>query len=119
MEQLENMVAKEKKSLIQLKINKLDGSHFLIELPQDRVTLSSIRKRIKLSFNKDDTKVNWKYVWSRYCLVFNNRYLLVSNMNLDLKRIGVKNQCEMKFKKINRRGNSIRGPVRLKDNERD
>ena len=89
MEQLENMVAKEKKSLIQLKINKLDGSHFLIELPQDRVTLSSIRKRIKLSFNKDDTKVNWKYVWSRYCLVFNNRYLLVSNMNLDLKRIGV------------------------------
>jgi hypothetical protein len=91
MEHLENLVAHEKKQLIRLQINKFD-SHFFIDLPIDKVNLSSIRKRIKLHYSKTatDQKLNWKYVWSTYCLVFKDRYLLVSNMNLDLKQIGIK-----------------------------
>ncbi len=84
-EHLENLLAHEKKQLIRLLISKFD-SHFFIDIPVDKLNLSSIRKRIKLHYTKaTDKKLNWKYVWSTYCLVFNDRYMLVSNMNLDLK----------------------------------
>ena len=45
--------------------------------------------------------------------------LLVHNMNLDLTKVGVKNHSELSFKKIVRRGDSRRGPVRLREDEKE
>ena len=57
-------------------------------------------------------------MWSNYCLVFKDRYLLVTNMNFDLKQLGLKDQSELKFKKLVRRRTRF-GPVKLRDNEKD
>ena len=52
-------------------------------------------------------------------MLFNERYLLLSNMNFDLKSIGIKKNSELNFKKIIRRRNSRNGPVRLREHEKD
>jgi hypothetical protein len=44
--------------------------------------------------------------------------MLVNNMNLDLKQIGLKDYSELTFKKILRRRRK-NGPIRLRDNEKD
>lgn len=120
-QELENILAKEKggrKSLLNLMIHKMDGESALtIQVPSNRVTLSSIRSRIYNSYHKTE-RINWRYVWSSYCLAFNNRYMLVNNMNLDLKQIGLKDYSELTFKKILRRRRK-NGPIRLRDNEKD
>ncbi len=94
----------------------MDGeSALVIHLPSDKVTLSAIRSRMKLEYPKAE-RINWRYVWSAYCLAFNDKYLLVHNMNFDLKKIGIKNHSELTFKKLTRRRKK-NGPICLRENE--
>ena len=50
-------------------------------------------------------------------MLFNDKYMLASNMNFDLKLIGVKDQSEFTFKKLIRRRKKY-GPIRLRENDR-
>ena len=97
----------------------MDGySKITIAIPADRITLTGIRRRIEQTFNVHD-RINWKYVWSSYTLMFDNRFLLVSNANKDLRSIGITDGAVLRFKKLNRRRKKGNGPIRLRENERD
>lgn len=50
--------------------------------------------------------------------MFKDRYLLVSNMNFDLKALGIKDKSELRFKKLVRR-RTKNGPIRLRESERE
>ena len=120
-QELENILARERhgrQGLISVRVHRMDGdSAVTIQLPQNKVTLSALRARLQDSYPKTE-KINWRYIWSSYCLVFNDRYLLVNNMNFDLKKLGLKDHSELTFKKLIRRRRKD-GPIRLRDNERD
>jgi hypothetical protein len=96
----------------------MDGqSKIKIDIPINKVTLVGIRRRIEQQF-KPEERINWKYIWSSYALTFDNRYLLINNMNLDLKHLGLKDQSVLRFKKLVRRRHK-NGPIKLRENERD
>ncbi|CDW75749.1 UNKNOWN [Stylonychia lemnae] len=118
-EQLENILAVEQsKQIYTVVIQKMDGqSQIIVKIPADKLTLSNLRRRIEQQFGGKE-RINWKYVWGSNALVFDNRYLLVSNMNFDLKLIGMKDQSMLRFKGLVRRRNK-NGPIRLRENERD
>ena len=48
--------------------------------------------------NTNGLVLNWKYVWKRYCLVYNNETSLNDDSKL-LKDYGIFNKCELKFSK--------------------
>ena len=119
-EKLENILAEEKREkLVKIYIEKLDGkSYIMIRVPENKLTLCNIRRRVEQSFNAQRDRVNWKYIWMNYALVLDGKYLLVNNANLDLKLLGIMEKNTLKFKKLVRR-RKRNGPIRLRENERD
>ena len=114
-EGLEDLVAKAKGHLVSLRIRKFNGETLVIQVPSDRLTLSGIRRRLQ-RLHKTKERINWRYVWSHSCLELNNRYLLVHNMNFDLRNLGLKDKSELSFKKLIRRRTPF-GPIKLRENE--
>jgi hypothetical protein len=66
----------------------------------------------------EEKRINWRYIWSRYCLLVDEKYMLVGgNMNMDLKKIGVGSGTEIRFKRLVRR-RKRNGPIRLREDEK-
>ena len=114
LEEVEDALARERGTMLRLRVLKFNGEVIKVQVPEDRATLSGIRRRIERAQRRRDERINWRYIWNHYCLCLGDRYLLVNNMNLDLKKLGLRDNSELAFKKLIRRRTS-HGPLKLRD----
>ena len=114
LEEVEDALARERGTMLRLRVLKFNGEVIKVQVPEDKATLSGIRRRVETSQRRRDERINWRYIWSHYCLCLGHKFLLVNNMNLDLKKLGLHDNSELAFKKLIGRRTS-HGPLKLRD----
>jgi U11/U12 small nuclear ribonucleoprotein SNRNP25 len=102
--ELENIISQQFGRSFVVFVNKQNNSciRVIVDIESNVQQLKkSIQKQFSIQYkrekNKFKTRINWRYVWKTYCLVFDNQKL--DNDFIKIKDLGISNNSQISFAK--------------------
>ncbi|XP_012226044.1 U11/U12 small nuclear ribonucleoprotein 25 kDa protein [Linepithema humile] len=110
-EELKSYIAVAQGQAITLFLNRGELPKLSVVVPPHDTTVLDLKKAIKrhmnLSLKRENIKkkINWKHIWKKYHLCFED--IKLSNNNENIKLYGVTNKTELHFTKRRREKNKL------------